>query len=335
MSKRKQQNIELERQLKKRNMVFRVISLAVVAVILFAIGFGFWTVQDSRWVLRYDGGRVATSDFRAIMDIRFGEFADNPAAREAAIGSLEHIVALHDRATQHNVHFTAEEREIAEAWVDSQIREQFTWWTEHGPHDGLAYIETRRLAELFATEPIAERLMDIYVPAHTVAVDEAELATMIEEYLEAELENYLDLELQMIMLFDREQIEEAYALIGTMAFDDILRQFSPEFADEEEIPPVPGVLAATWFDEQPEDREHILALAAGEYSDILELHDNGMDLYFIFYALSRTEPDADAAAEGFRERHVNEQRNEVFHALVADWAEEANFRVNRRGYNAV
>jgi len=335
MSKRKQQNIELERQVKKRNMVFRVVSLAVVVAILAASAFGFWTVQDSRWVMRYDGGRVATSDFRAIMDIQFGEFRDNPMAREAAIGSLQHIVALHDRAAQHNVGFTAEERAIAEEWADSQIRSQFAFWTEHGPQDPIRYIENSRLAELFATEPIAERLMDIYVPAHSVAVDEDELATMVEEYLEAELENYLELELQMLMVFDREQIDEAYALIGTMDFDDIIRQFMPEFADEEEIPPVPGVLAGAWFEGQPEDREYILGLAAGEYSRILELNEDGMELFFIFYAESRAEPDADAAAEGFRERHINEQRFTTFEALVADWAEEANFTINRRGYNAV
>jgi len=329
MAKRKQKNVELERQLKQRKMIFRVVSIVIAAVIVFAIGFGAWSVQDRRWVLRYDGGRVATNDFRAINDIFFG---GNPLAREAALESLQQIVTLRNRAMHHNADFTPEEREDAEAQVNWNIR---TMNIMELGFDPVPYITDERLAELFVTSPLVGRLMDIYLPVNAVDVDEDEFAVLLESYLEDALYRHLDLQVHMLMLFDREEIEEAYELVGNVDFEDIMRQFVPGAEEEDELETISLIQVIDWFDAQPEDREYLLSLDAGDYTHIIELHDGGMDFFFIFYAVSREEPDPDAAAESFREDHIQALREDLFNDLVEEWTEESNFRVNRRGYNSV
>ena len=334
MAKRKQQNLVMERQLKKRKTIFRVISIAVAAAIVLAIGFGIWSVQDSRWVLRYDGGRVATNDFRAIMDIEFAEWRDNPMAREAAIGSLEYIVAIHDRAAHHGMVVSAEDRAIAESWVDNQIRVPRTFWGPQGPIDPLAYISNERLVELFVIAPLSSQLMDLYVPEGSIEIDEEELAQQQEEYVEEELDNYLDLQVMVLELSDPIEMENAYSLIGTIPFEDIVRMSTPWMVDEDDVVhSISAMDLAHLFDDQPEDLEYLLGLAEGENTSIIELAEFGF--YVVFYAVSREEPDPDTVKEIFRDRYVLGRRNEVFENLVSEWVQESNFRVNRRGYNAV
>jgi len=321
MAKRKQKNAELERQLKQRKTIFRIISILVAAAIVVAIGIGAWTVQDSRWILRYDGGRIATSDFRAIFHVGF---ESHPMAREAAMGTVQHIVALRDKAIYHNVDFTADERALAEAEAQQII------WMQGLPDN---FITVPRLAELFFTEPLIERLTDIYVPAHSIDIDEEEFAPMLEEYLEEELYRHLDLQVLILILDELEEAEEAHSLIGTMDFEDIIRQFTPGLDEDADVPTTSAIDFSGWIDD-PEDREYLLSMQAGEYSRIVEWTDGEMPLYFLFHAVSREEPNPDTAAESFRENFIEARREEIFADLVESWVEEANFVVNRRGYNA-
>jgi len=331
MAKRKHQNMELERQLKQRRMIFRVISLLVSVAIVFAVGFGIWATQDSRWILRYDGGRISVNDFRAVNDLMWD--------REMAIEHLQQVVAIRDRAIYHDVDFTDEEREMAEEQVNWEIRTQNIMSMGF---DTIPFITDERLAELFAIWPLELRLADIYLPVDSITIDEDEFAILLEEYLEDELYRYLDLQVQMVMLFEREEIEEAYELIGTMPFEDIVRQFNPlndedgDENDDDEEPEVPSTSMIDIIDLFEEyDKEYLLGLQAGEYTRIIELDDGGMMIYLIFHAVSREEPDPDVATESFRESQIQQRRAELFDDLIAEWVEESNFRVNRRGYNSV
>ncbi|MCL2405853.1 MAG: hypothetical protein FWC92_09965 [Defluviitaleaceae bacterium] len=329
MAKRKQKNVELERQMKQRRMIFRVISLLVTAVIVFAVGMGIWIVQDSRWVLRYDGGRVSVNDFRAVFEAGFG---GDPMARDAAIQSLQLITTLRDRAIYHNADFTQEERDAAEQDAHWNIRMDMTFQMGFDP---LFYISDERLAELFFTDPLIQRLMDIYAHPDALGIDEAHFAELLEAYLENDLHRHLDLQLFAVISEDREEIEEAYSLIGTMDFEEIARQFTPGIGEDDDVQTTSAVALAEWFGFDPEDEEYFLGLAEGEHTRIIEVHDEEFSAYFIFYAVSRAEPDPEAAAESFREDFVDEVRTQVFTDLLDQWTEEANFRVNRRGYNSI
>jgi len=88
----------------------------------------------------------------------------------------------------------------------------------------------------------------------------------------------------------------------------------------------------------PEDEEALLALQEGETSGIIELFDFdiGQPIYVIINVVSRDDDvDLDEAEGILRNMAIMEGRQEVFHELVLSWVEDANFRVNQRGYNTV
>jgi len=331
MANRKQQNLEIERQLKHRKRISQVITLVVAAVILVAVGAGIWTIQARRWILSYDGGRVATADFRAILDMEFG---GNPHAREAALGSLQQIVTLMNRAESHGIALTPEEREESEAMAESW-RQSIMW--EMGGFDAIGYISNSRIAELFSTGTLATQLMDIYVPNYDV--NEEEFNEIFEEYIVTGIYDYMNMHVLDLFTLTYEEIEEAYAMLETHSFEDILRQFSPQrFPEDVEIEPTDfgdpfGQLTNMGFFE--EDIEHILGLEAGEVSRILMLHDADGPIWALIKMVSRDEPDMEEAMNSRRELLILERRNEIFVTLVEEWTEEVNFRVLERGYNSV
>ena len=326
MAKRKKQNIEIERQVKQRKTIFRVVSIAVAAVIVLAVGAGIWTVQDSRWIMRYEGGRVAVSDFRAVLDIGF---RNDPAAREAALGSVQAIVAMRDRAIYHGVDLTPEERAHSIAIASERRQERIELFN----FDTIRYISNARLGELIFTEPLVDRLKEIYIP--TYEIDEDEFAELMEEYVSEEIYRYMDLQVQTILTETREDIEEAYSLLGTVDFEDLVRQFTEGFEEDSEVEPVLAMEFVDMFEFDPDDRKHLLYLEAGEYSRIMRGVVEGLEFFFIFRMVSREEPDLVTLTAELREEFVELRRSEIFDELVADWIEAANFTINQRGYDRV
>ena len=337
MAKRKQQNLEIERQLQKRKQIFQVIALAVVALLVVIVCVNIWIIRDRRWVMSYDGGRVATSDFRAVFDLEM-QGSPDPAARAAALGSLQQIIALIDRAEYHGVALTPEEREEAEEGMDAWRQFERQNWG----FDIMGYISNARLAELFTTGPLVQRLIDIYVPVESVDVDEAEFAELFEEYIAENIYNHMNMQVLILDTFTLEDIEEAYALVDTMDFEDIVMQFVEGFGDEEEevMPePMPIMNLLGHLDDMglsSEDREHLLYLEAGEVSRIIAFYEDGEPIFYLLVKMvSREEPDLDAVEADFRSDYIDERRHERFVELVEQWTEEANFVVNERGYNSV
>ena len=341
MANRKQQNLEIERKLKKNKLFYRGIAIVIAALILAGIGLGVWIAQDSRWVLRYDGGRVAAADFRAILDIEFEGLWQHPSpmARAAAMDALQARVALIDRANALGLGFTAEERADAEATMQEWRERDFTH-PDFG--DIIRYISTSRMADLFHTEPLVDRLMDHYVPAAGIAIDQEEFDEIFASHVEDNYYDHMDVRMQLVVFDSLEEAEEAYEAVGTMDFEALVRQFNPWIEDdvEIEISPLMGaeglmhVLHDMGMSE--EDYEHLMGLGLGETSHIVELFDFnfGMPMYVLFYVVSIDEFDLDEVAAGLRADMVEERRNEVFRDYVMQWVEEANFRINRRGYEA-
>ena len=327
MASRKQKNLEIERQVKQRQLVFRTVSIIVAAVILAAVAIGVWTVQDSRWLMRYDGGRVAVSDFRAVMDLGF---QNDPQWHDMAINSIQAITVMHDRADMHNVGPTREERATAEQEMQ-EIREARIAQVEF---DTFHYITNARLAVLFMTDIIRERLMDIYVPTYNV--DEAEFAQALEEFLADAYYEYMNMQALMVVTDNLEDMEEAQALAlsGEMDFEDVSRMFTEGFDEDSEIEPVSPLEFAVWFEFTQEDRDNLFYLEVGEISEIISFEEGG--LYFLFKMVSRDDaPDVDALTADFRADFIERGRHNVFDDIVEQWVEEANFTINRRGYNTL
>ena len=326
MAKRKQQNLEIERQVKKRKFVFRTVSAIVAAVIVIAVAAGIWTVQDSRWLMRYDGGRVAVTDYRALMHFWF---ENNPMWHDMAVNSVQQITMVRDRARMHNVDLTTEERAAAEQEmhnVRESMRADFGW-------DVIQYITDARLAELFETGPLVERLMNIYVPVYNV--DEAEFAELLEEYLADAIYEYMNMQALMVITESLEEIEEAEALVGTMDFEDIVRQFTEGLEEDDEIEPVSPVDFANMLEFTQDQRDNLFYLEEGEVSEIIAYTEDGMTWYFLFKMVSREEADVSAITADFRADFIEGRRRRTFDELVAEWVEAANFTMNRRGLNTL
>ena len=341
MAKRKQQNLEIERQVKHRKLVYRIVTLGIAAIIVVGIIIGIWTVQDRRWIMRYDGGRVATADFRIMFD---HNWQGEAAARDAALRSLQAIVALRDKAIYHDVDFTPEERAMADAMAE-QIRSEW-FWPEHGG-DLIRYIDNRRLGELFHTTPLIERLTDIYVPEHSIEIDEEEFAEMWENYIEFSIYNHMDLQVQFLTAESEEEMAEIMEMLETMTFEEAYREQVDWLEEDEDVP----TLALTGTGPEsllgqlnqmglmPDDREFLLYMEPGEISHPITVWDfevTGEPLFIIFYMVSRDdEVDLNEVEAGFRAEIVAERRSDIFFDLVMEWVEEANFVINQRGYNTV
>ncbi|MCL2528101.1 MAG: hypothetical protein FWE42_06720 [Defluviitaleaceae bacterium] len=337
MANRKQQNLEIERQLKHRQYVFRGVAFAITAILLVAAAIGIWTVQDRRWVMSYDGGRVASGDFRLMFH---HTFEGNEAARSAALESLQAIVVLRDRAISHNVDFTPEERQEADE-IAAGIRQQWYWPGNGG--DMIRYINDRRIGELFFTTPLVERLLDIYEPGYDL--DEEEFAEMFEEYVETNLHNHTDMQILFIARDTEEEMEEIEAMLETMTFEEVVRETSEWLEPGAEIDTFAltdietgGILAQLQM-LSPEDREVLLGLQEGETSHTVMAWDfefTGEPFFVKIHMVSRgPDPTIEEVEASYRERIINERRNAAFFDRVMTWVEEANFVINERGYNTV
>jgi len=335
MAKRKQQNLEIEKQLKNRKRLFSVVAVAILAVVIAATAIGIWTVQDARWIMRYDGGRVASSDFSAVWLLH----GENQAwARPAALDFLQEVTVIRDRAIYHGVDFTREERQDAELTATGW-REQMQ--LENG-WDIVHYISDARMAELFNTIPLMDRLMDIYEP--TFPIDEEEFAEMFEAYVEVNLHNHMDIQILALMSLDYEDINEAYAQLGEVDFRDLMRQYMDWLAEDDELEtdPLTGPMGLLPVFEQmalmPDDREFLLEMQPGEFSHIITTMnlDTGEIIYIIVHVVSRDdEVDLSDVEAELREDMMFEGRSTAFAARIETWIEEANFVINQRGYNRV
>jgi len=340
MANRKQENLKIERDLKSRKLVARVIALVVALALLGAIGFGIWAAQDARWLMRYDGGRVAVADFTVVHQLHF---QNEPGAHQAALHSLQAVVALIDRAETHGVGLTAEERIEAEAAAQSQREWQIMM---HGP--GATFpISNARMAELFTVEAVSARLMDIYVPTYELV--EEDFAEMWENYKENNLHDHYDIEVMLLVLEDADAMQEAYSLVGTTDFADIVRQFNEwiEEDDDVDVIPLTGQDGLLGMIEQmmlsPEDREMLLELQPGEVSPIIPLFEwdqatgNIESFEVLVYVVSRDdEIDLDEIEADLRARVIESRRFEMFNDLVInEWVDEANFVINQRGFDRI
>ena len=163
------------------------------------------------------------------------------------------------------------------------------------------------------------------------------------------MHNHWDVEVMFLALEDMDLMQEAYAQVGTVDFADIVREHSEwlEDDDEVEIHQLTGPTGLLGMLEEmmlsAESREALLEMEAGEVFGPVVLHDwdqmtgNVSPFEIMIYIVSRDDEIVLSEVEtDLRERMINARRADVFNDLVIeDWVEEANFRINQRGYDTV
>jgi hypothetical protein len=318
---RKVRNKEIERQKKSRSRLFAGIAVLALVVFVAAVSWVVWDTQNRNWILRFEGERIHTNEFRLFMG------GDSPEARQGALDALIERLTLIHRAEQYGAGLSDEEREFWGWFVEMQ-------WGEN------PLASSERIGELTAAVmgEIWERLMDIYVPEMFVMIDEDQLAVDLAEYKEANFTNYLKLDLMYVIFEDREEAEAAHAriLAGEADFYEIFREYTPWY--EEDMDLDAGIMTVHNFIEEamlgPVDSEMLLALQAGEISGLIEWGaDFGLENYLLVYAVEREEPNEDEIARSFREGHILSERNRMLLGLVPQWIEQASFTVNTRALN--
>ena len=305
-------NREIERARKQQRRLFSIVASVVALIIVAAIAWGIWDTQSRRWIMRFDGDRISTSDFLYLT----GGSSD-PAVKDQALESLVQILTILDRAEQNNVGINDEE--LAEFAMVAE-------WM----HNGLVpFITPERAGEfLAATEPqlgllLLNRLRDIYAPADDVEVDEAAFAAYIEE----ERDNFVNV--MYVLIEESEDAAAALAQVGTVPFEDIIAEFDQIFGGDVHITSVPQLVND--YDLTQEQREALLALPTGEVSGLMTVPDGWLEGYYILvYLESRT------SDEEIRDIFIDIQRWDLMGEIVEGWVREANdnkVTINQRAFN--
>jgi hypothetical protein len=169
-----------------------------------------------------------------------------------------------------------------------------------------------------------------------VLIDDADLASALEEHLEANFMQFIDVMVHTIQVETREQADTVLELIEEGAdFTDLMREFSITFHEEllpldEDGQPIFAVNVdfsdlAMWA---PEYLELAYEMEIGETSDALSIAGGS---WIIFEVADIVEAmDMDDFEENFKIHHENQLRDEYFREILEGWRSAANIAANSR-----
>jgi len=330
---RKRNNLAIERKRKQQNLSSKMILFAILGIILAGIVWQIWSVQNRRWVMRFDGQRVPTSDFRFLTFMEEDE--------ESALALLKMITMMEQRAEHHGVGITREEREMA-----AQIGNSTRWniIDQYG-FDQLNFISDERIGEIFAViDFVYPRLMDIYMPYYTPSGEEFEEELAV--YLETAFDVHAETEAMIIAMESAERLEEVrnIALTGEVPFTQLEQEnnmFGFILGEGESLAETRVQTAGEivmerglidWFGNISPEGEIILGLQEGEISEVLLVPDMWAeeDVYIIVYMHRRVDSTEEAIIESFTERYAISRRYEIFFEELEQMVRDADITVNHR-----
>ena len=320
----RRRNKDMERRRKQQRQVMRLAFGALMALVVFAVVWLIWDIQNRRWIMTFEGDRIAVTDYRLFLSFAGGN-------SDAAMHELKTTLTVMNRANIHGVGATLEE--LVEMEGFAAMFRQFG--VQNDGFDTWYFINDRRIAELLAPqEYVMHRLLDIYVP--TAPISEAELAEATAEYVAENLDNYADIETLFIVASAENMEQVLYLLsLGEQSFEEILREYSllapPDEDDELETTSMDDLM---WqLSLPPESVNQIISLQEGEISTVVETAFD--DVLLIAYIYSREDADIAEVEENFRERFEFQARVEIFHEIVEGWVNNANYSINHRVQNAI
>ena len=312
---RKQKNIQIEREKKRKRGLQSLGVVAVILVIVAAIGFSVWDNQRSQWIMTFGGDRIATSDF-AFMMAQFNMLGDFDGMQELAMDELQNTLTLINRAEAHGVGLTAEEREQ----LTGEAAMQLQWM-------GTDFISPVRVAELFGTNHIQPRLMDIYVPADSIEIDPIEFASALVEYMDNHADAYATFEAKYVVVEDPAEATRIF-LTEAENFDDLVREYSIFYEEEWGVDTLDVRAFAENLMLEGEELDIVLGLQNGERHVV-----QADDLFVVLYIYDRADADLEIVEESFRQQFAHQTRAIAFAEMVQEWRQATPVTINQRVYD--
>jgi len=315
MQNRKQRNMEIEKKLKQRRSRSAAISIAILVIVIAAISWVVWDTQSRQWIMNFEGQRIENGDFM-VFQTSVGMFIqdDQELLNELAMQDLVRTLTVLHHGNRLNLGLTAEERAQLEFDAANQIMAF-----------GMHFTTPARLAELFGSGPVHQRLAMHYFGDYTPS--EADFEAALDEHI---LEHGEELE----------RFDAVFAVLNTM--EDALMVFADERDFLELVSeycvlyPETGV---TEFDAreiapglEPDDAAIVLNMETGHRHliHIPAFSPDDEDEFIVIYMRDRSFPTRDEIAEDFREHFILLNALEQFSDVLDGWIENANYRVNDR-----
>ncbi|MCL2840715.1 MAG: hypothetical protein FWE05_08060 [Defluviitaleaceae bacterium] len=304
---RKSQNKEIERKLKNKKRLSTAIALGIVAVAAILIGIAVWDMQSQRWIMTFEGERIATSEFQFIRD------------EDALVEAL----TILNRANQHNISITEEERENLEMLAGMLGLDELQI-----PHGRMADLMSAWSPEMGFGGELRAHLMNHYVPDYTFMDDEFQEG--LADYIQFQGDLYAELQVKYIAHDNMDDIIDiSMRAHGGEDFDSLIREFSIHYNAEE------GITVGEAF-EVIEELDiwdgwmQIMSLQAGEISNVVSSSDG--ELHVLVYAYSRDD-NLDEIEESFRTQFINAGRAEIFSEIIETWVENVDYTIHERTMN--
>ena len=327
MQSRKKQNLEVERKLKRQKKKYLAVFAALCLVVVIAIGWVVWDTLDRRYIMTFNGERIATGDFRFISileDVPINEFTRYDILRE-----LKTYVTLMQMADRLGVGYTPEEQVENEA-----AGEMWRGIIEQNAHIPLGFIDDRRIGEFMNFHALlVPRLIDLVIYDYevTLELDEDMFAEELGWHIEWLVEQGTEVLVKYMALYPWEDhVEVAIELADPEGFDfdDIASRFCVLGTGLE---PININDFATQYGVPIDD--WLAGLPIGQFSP--QLQGNEYDFFFYIYGRREPELDLEDVTQEFRENYELNIRRSIFSRRLEEWIEEAEYELNLRVFNTI
>ena len=310
MPDRKARNREIERMKKTKQLITKGILAAIATLVVAAIIWVVWDVQNRRWVMTFGGERIATAEL-SFFDVNFGNVnISTPQGYDTIMGELQNSLAILQRAELHGITLTEEEQAIA-----MNNARDFSDWA------GFTALSIDRMAEYFSVGPfLLPQLLEIYTPYYEI--DQEEFEDYLAFVRATAYVDWVTMEARQLAIFNPEEdLDRVLATIGTPQFDAMVEEFAFDFFGQVESPelmhPVDLMeLLITHFGFDDDDIDALVDLQEGDY-EVFELDG----VTFVIYMQTRSiQPE---------EMELLEEMF-IMDSLITTWIADTDISINDR-----
>jgi hypothetical protein len=279
----------------------------------------------------YEGRRVGVADLQLFMTLYASSDSEDPRAE--ALDSLLTFLVLESAARDLGLTLSEEDRQYAREDAE-YIRQSFADQGYRMPN-----VSTARLEEYMTLYSLMDMLSEHYTA--DVALDEAAFALEFADYLAYNKAEYIDMQLKYVYAISSVQAREAHEELLAAAPEDVdaiilkymgINYDDTDYAqDEYEVQYVPlADLAGSGMFEG----EWLAAAAEMQVGDIMEPLDLGDSAWYVFVVDSVEIPTDAEVEEKLRGQLLSTQKTVVFLEKITELKNNADVRINEKGYLA-
>ncbi|MCL2223809.1 MAG: hypothetical protein FWB96_08180 [Defluviitaleaceae bacterium] len=330
---RKQQNKQIERKKKAERRTGNLVLFFLFAAVIFGVGYLIWDGIDRRTVMTFNGESIPTGEFR-VFHMMLGAPPQDEEMRELAFDGLARTLAVLDRAEQHGIEVSEEEREFfmedaagMREWFNMQVPNSM------GPVSVARIADFLSVGGVFSVDwldpgPLFSLLMEEYkgdfVPS------QSEIDEWLDELMEDILNASMDMSVKYIVNDSWDDMWEAWEAhnAGDATFDDLITLFhQPQPEDEDLDSPASLGEFAMAFNAW-EFWQDIMQLEEGEVSTVFMLEEGFVMVQM--YSREINEETLEEIMQNVTEGFITESRENAFFELVDQWVAEADISRNER-----